>query len=109
MRRVFRKTIFWLLPVILVPLGVMLVMQYRFLRTMQSTTVEAERNWLRSAAETTAMEIESYYRVASTKALTVPQSAISDPQKFAEHLRQNPVRGAKTFFYMQFRGAFAPR
>ena len=105
----FRKTIFWLLPVILIPLAVMLVMQYRFLRTLQTRTVDAERNWLRSAAETVALEIEWYYRTAAAKALTIPQSAVTDQAKLMEHIRQNPVRGAKTYFLVQFRGAFAPR
>jgi signal transduction histidine kinase len=102
MRRIFRRSILWLVPVIFITLAVMLVMQYRFLRTLESTTVSAERNWLRGAVETAAAEIESYYRSAATRALTLPHGATVEPARLADHVRANPVRGAKTYFLAHF-------
>jgi signal transduction histidine kinase len=102
MRR-FRRSIYWLLPVICIPLVAMLVMQYRFLRTLESKTASAQRNWLRGAVENVALEIESHYRTAANRALTVPTGALDQPEMLAAHFVANPVAGAKTSFLVRFR------
>ena len=100
-------SIFWLVPVICIPLAGLLVMQYRFLRTLESKTASAERNWLRSAVENVALEIESYYRDAASRALTVPGDAIDRPDALAAHFAANQVEGAKTYFLVRFRNGSA--
>ena len=103
MRRFFRRSILWLLPAVVVPLGVLLGMQYRFLRTLERNTASAERNWLRSTLEDVSREIESYYRTAADRTLTLSPEALQSPEQLAEHFRRNPVAGAKTYFTIRYR------
>jgi two-component system phosphate regulon sensor histidine kinase PhoR len=103
MRRLFRRSILWLLPVVVVPLGVLLVMQYRFLRTLERNTASAERNWLRSTLEDVSREIEGYYRTTADRTLTLSPDALQSPAQVAEHFRRNPLAGAKTYFTIRYR------
>ena len=54
-----RRSIVWLVLLVVVPLGALTVMQYRFLRSLQHTTAQAERNWLRSSLEEVTHDIEA--------------------------------------------------
>ena len=105
--RFVRRSIYWLLPVICLPLAALLVMQYRFLRTLETKTASAERNWLRGAVENVALEIESYYRTASDRALTVPGDILDRPDAVAAHFLSHPIDGAKTSFLVRFRDGSA--
>ena len=49
MARVFRRSIFWLVPVIVIPLAALVVIQYRFLRSLETKTISAERGDEREA------------------------------------------------------------
>jgi two-component system phosphate regulon sensor histidine kinase PhoR len=102
MRRLFRRSILWLLPVVVIPLGVLLVMQYRFLRTLERNTASAERNWLRSTLEDVSREIEGYYRTTSDRTLTLSPEELRSPEELAAHFRRNPLAGAKTYFTIRY-------
>ena len=54
MRRFVRNSIVWVAALALIPLSVLLVMQYRFLRRLEETTAQAERNWLRNSLRNSA-------------------------------------------------------
>ena len=77
MARIFRRSILWLVPIVVIPLAALLVIQYRFLRTLESKTVSAQRSWLRDSAERVADDIDDYYRSASLRALTIERGVSS--------------------------------
>src|SRR5687767_8406762 len=66
MRRIFRRSMLWLLPVVLLPIGALAVTQYRLLRALEQKSASAERNWLRNSLELASSEIEWSYRRAAT-------------------------------------------
>ncbi|HSP14192.1 MAG TPA: HAMP domain-containing sensor histidine kinase [Thermoanaerobaculia bacterium] len=109
-----RRSILWLVLLVVVPLGALTVMQYRFLRSLQSTTAQAERNWLRNSLEEVTHEIESNYRTASERALTISADSLMNVDALTEHIRNSPVPGARTFFAIHYDesraewGFFAP-
>jgi signal transduction histidine kinase len=102
MRRVFRRSILWLLPAVIIPLGALLVMQYRFLRVLEQKTASAERNGLRGALEQVTTELEAQYRRTSGAALDLSGVALPDVGKLGQHFRRHPVPGARTYFAMRF-------
>ena len=107
MARIFRRSILWLVPIVVIPLVALLVIQYRFLRTLESKTVYAQRSWLRDSAERVADDIDGYYRSASLRALTLERDCLCQPSVIADHFRGTPVDGARTFFVVQFNGQHA--
>ncbi|MDQ6803103.1 MAG: HAMP domain-containing histidine kinase [Acidobacteriota bacterium] len=107
MVRIFRRSILWLVPVVVIPLVALLVIQYRFLRTLESKTVSAQRSWLRDSAERVADDIDEYYRSASLRALTLERDCLCQTSIIAAHFRQTPVDGARTFFVVHFDGPHA--
>ncbi|HEX2122062.1 MAG TPA: HAMP domain-containing sensor histidine kinase, partial [Thermoanaerobaculia bacterium] len=102
MRRLFRRSILWLLPVVVLPIGALLVMQVRTLRSLEQKTASAERNWLRNSLELVTAEIESRYRVAAGSALTLSPAQLSDVNTLGGHFRRQRVPGAQTFFTVRF-------
>jgi signal transduction histidine kinase len=107
MARIFRRSILWLVPIVVIPLAALLAVQYRFLRTLESKTVSAQRSWLRDSAEHVADDIDSYYRTASLRALTIERDCLCQTSVLAAHFRETPVDGARTFFVVQFNGQHA--
>ena len=107
MARILRRSILWLVPVIVIPLAALLVIQYRFLRTLESKTVSAQRNWLRDSAERVAEDIDQYYRTAALRALTIERNCLCQASVLSAHFRLTPVDGARTFFVVHFDGPHA--
>ena len=107
MARLFRRSILWLVPIVVIPLGALLVVQYQFLRTLESKTVAVERSWLRDSAEAVAGDIDAYYRTAALKALTIERDCLCDESILSAHFRGTPVNGARTFFVVHFDNAHA--
>jgi signal transduction histidine kinase len=103
MRRIFRRSILWLLPVVIIPLGALLVFQVRFLRAVQEKTVNAERNWQRNSLELVTSELESRFRTSSEKALLLTENQIADVTNIGRHFGKQHVIGARTFFSMRFK------
>jgi len=107
MARIFRRSILWLVPVVVIPLAALLVIQYRFLRTLESKTVSAQRSWLRDSAEHVAEDIDQYYRGAALRALSLERDCLCQNSVLADHFRGKPVDGARTFFVVHFDGPHA--
>jgi hypothetical protein len=107
MARLFRRSIFWLVPVIVIPLGALLVVQYRFLRTLEQKSVSAERSWLRESVEVVADAIDNEYRGSALRALSIERNCLCDASVLSERFRRTPVRGARTFFAVHFEGPHA--
>ncbi len=93
---------FWLLPAVIIPLGALLVMQYRFLRVLEQKTASAERNWMRGALEQVTTELEERFRKSSASALNISQSSLHDVSTLGEHFRKHCVLGARTYFAMRY-------
>ncbi|HYI11188.1 MAG TPA: ATP-binding protein [Thermoanaerobaculia bacterium] len=104
MRRIFRRSILWLLPVIIVPLGALLVLQVQFLRSLEQKTISAERNWLRNSLDQVTQELEARYRASAESALGVTEWQLSDVGSIGKHFAANKVPGARTFFTIRFKG-----
>ncbi len=107
MRRLFRRPILWLLPVVILPLGTLLILQVRFLRSLEQKTVSAERNWLRNSLELVTQEVEARYRSTSEAALTLREGQAADVTHIGAHFGKQHVPGARTYFSMRFKGEMA--
>jgi len=107
MVRLFRRSILWLVPVIVIPLAAVLVVQYRFLRTLEQKSVSAERSWLRESVEVVADAIDNDYRAAALRALSIEKNCLCDGAVLSDWFRRTPVGGARTFFAVQFDGPHA--
>ncbi|HET8797681.1 MAG TPA: hypothetical protein VFO89_08340, partial [Thermoanaerobaculia bacterium] len=105
MRRLFARPMLWFLPVVIIPLGALLVMQYRFLRTLEQKSVSAERNWLRGALESVASEVEEKYRAAATSSLRLTHVQLLSVGTLGRHFREHPVPAARLYFTMHFDGS----
>ena len=103
MRRLFRRSILWLLPVVLVPVVALGVTQYRLLRSLEQKTASAERNWLRNSLEQAIWNIESRYRETAAAALTMSEAQLASVTTLGQHFGSHPVPGARGYFTMRFR------
>ena len=103
MRRIFRRSILWLLPVVIIPLGALLILQVHFLRSLEERTVSAQRNWLRNSLEMVTQELEARYRTASETALGLSEARIADVTNIGSHFAKQHVPGARTYFSMRFK------
>jgi signal transduction histidine kinase len=102
MRRIFRRSILWLLPVVIVPLAVLLVLQVRFLRALEQKTASAERNWLRNSLERVTEELETRYRREAEAALNLSEAALTDPKALGKQFAAHSVPGGRTWFACRF-------
>jgi len=98
----FRRSIVWLVLLVIVPLGALTVMQYRFLRSLQHTTAQAEQNWLRNSLEEVAHEIEHNYRMTCDQALAIPAVSLTDVTALTEHFRNSHIPGTGTLFAIHY-------
>ena len=87
---------------VVLPLGTLLVMQYRTLRALEQKTASAERNWLRNSLEIATDELEKDYRAAAASALTITSWDLPNVATLGTHFNSHRVPGARTFFAMRF-------
>jgi signal transduction histidine kinase len=102
MRRFFARPMIWFVPLVIIPVAALLVIQYRFLRTLEQKSASAERNWLRGAVEIVAADIEERFRAKAAAALTLSGEELSDDAVLTRHFQANPVPAAQIFFAMRF-------
>jgi len=102
MRRFVRNSIAWIAALALVPLTVLLVMQYSFLRRLEETTAQAERNWLRNQVADVVRDVDHDFRDKAEFALDLTNAALADSQSLETHFRNARVPGAKTYFTVRF-------
>ncbi|HEX8151776.1 MAG TPA: HAMP domain-containing sensor histidine kinase [Thermoanaerobaculia bacterium] len=107
MRRLFRLSLLWVTPIVIVLIAVLIAMQYRFLRTLERASASAERNTIRSSAEELGHTIDKYWRTTIGRALTLPTAALASNAAAGEHFRVNQVAAARTFFITRYDGAHA--
>ena len=104
MRRLFRRSMIWFLPVVIIPLGALLVMQYRFLRALEVKSVSAERNWQRNAVEAVAADIDDRFRRDAGAALTLSHVQLVSVATLGKHFREHPLPGVRRYFAVEFHG-----
>jgi signal transduction histidine kinase len=104
MRRLFRRSMIWFLPVVIIPLGALLVMQYRFLRALEQKSVSAERNWQRGAIEAVAADVDKCIRRDSEGALGLTQVQLLSVGTLGKHFREHPIPGVRRYFAVGFHG-----
>jgi len=102
MRRFVRNSIAWVAALALVPLTVLLVMQYSFLRRLEETTAQAERNWLRNTVADVVRDVDHDFRSATESALDLTTASLDDHLNLGAHFRNARVPGAKTYFTVRF-------
>ena len=104
MRRYFRRSILWFLPVVIIPLAALLVMQIRFLRSLEQKSVSAERNWQRNAIEAVAADVDERFRRDAEAALSLSHVQLLSIGTLGKHFREHPVPAARLYFAQQFHG-----
>ncbi len=102
MRRFLMRPMMWFLPVVIIPLGALVVMQYRFLRTLEQKSVSAERNWLRGVVETVAVDVEEHYRSTANAALTISPDQLNHCESLGPHFRGHQIPAAQSYFVVLF-------
>ena len=107
MLRHYHRSILWLLPVVLLPIGALAVTQYRTLRALEQKTASAQRNWMRNSLEVATAEIETQYRRAANDALRMTDTQLADVSTLGAHFGAHPVPAARTYFAMRFNRDYA--
>ena len=102
MFRFTRRSLLWLLPVIIIPVAVLVVLQFKFLRKLERTTASAEHAWLRSSLEEMTHEMETYYRTSAERTFDIASGDLTNCCAVGKHFRNTPLAGAKTLFAMRF-------
>jgi signal transduction histidine kinase len=101
MRRLFRRSTIWFLPLVMIPVGGLLVMQVRFLRTLEDKSASAERNWQRSSIEGVTSLLEQRYRTQAGEALALSHVQLLSVATLGKHFREYRLPGARTWFAMK--------
>ncbi len=96
---------------VVVPLTVLLTLQYRWLVDLQTTSAIARQATLTNYLEAVATKIEYFYRTTAEETLNVPSYVFSENRinKAAYHFRKKPARGARVLFVHSFRAKDAYR
>ncbi|HEX6158842.1 MAG TPA: hypothetical protein VF111_01670, partial [Thermoanaerobaculia bacterium] len=103
MKRLFRRSILWLLPLVIVPIGALAVMQYRFLRALEQKSVSAQRNSMRGTLELVTADIETRYRMTAMSSLGITEARLVDVGSLGRHFAANRIPGARLYFAFRFR------
>ena len=89
---------------VLLPLGLLLGLQYRWLVDLEEKTAIAEKVYLWNYLEGLTGKVEQFYRVEAEKALNIPPYAFreADPQMAVRYFGKRKPRGAKLLFAVNF-------
>ena len=104
-RRYFRKrTLLAGFIAVLVPLVVLLLLQYRWLARLEHTTAIAEEAWLDEYLDAVTDEVASFYRTQAERSLSLPGYLFTDRhvEQIEPYLRKKAARGAKYLFAIRY-------
>jgi len=96
-----RRRVLWIgFLAVLLPLTLLLGMQYRWLVRLEKTSVSAEKAWLENYLEAVSEKVEYFYRKQAQKGLNVPTTLLAheNPKKVSYHLKKKYGEGAKYLF-----------
>ncbi len=100
-RQFVRRHALWFgFVAVLLPLAVLLSLQYVWLVDLQKKSAIAENAYLRNYLEAVSSRIEYFYRAQAEHALNLPGSLFSmdTPKKVAHYLVKRKPEGAKALF-----------
>jgi signal transduction histidine kinase len=89
---------------VLVPLGILLGMQYKWLTSLAETSAIAEKTWLNNYLEAVSSEVEYFYRKQAERGLNIPQVYITSnrPEKVGHYFKKKSIEGVKYLFVAKF-------
>lgn len=88
----------------LVPLVLLLGLQWVWLGRLEAATRVARQAAVRNFADAVTTEIESFYRALAERALVPPTGAPDLPGEFTRLWARRPVEGARTLFLVDYFG-----
>ncbi len=98
-----QRALWGMLPVVILPLLVMLLLQYRWLTDLEQTSAIARRAELQSYAESVVKESYYSYRQGAQDALGVTASMLREyPYKIPYFFRKNQVQGVQRLFTVDY-------
>jgi signal transduction histidine kinase len=103
--RFLQKHILWAgFVAVLLPLGLMLGLQYSWLVDLEEKTAIAEEAYLWNYLEGFTGKIENFYRAQAERSLNLPPYVFveSDPEMVAHYFRKRRPEGAKLLFAVNF-------
>lgn len=105
LRRIFKRHMLIVgFVAVLVPLGVLLALQYRWLVRLQETSAIAETAYLNNYLEAVSSEVEYFYRKQAERSLNIPQYYFSqkDLEKIGAYFRKKAAEGTKYLFAVKY-------
>ncbi len=105
MNRFLRKHILWVgFAAVLLPLGLLLGLQYRWLVDLEEKTAVAEQAYLWNYLEGFSGKVENFYRAQAERSLNLPPYVFteSDPELVAHAFKKKKPEGAKLLFAVNF-------
>ena len=106
-RRPIRRRTLWLgFVAVLLPLAVLLALQYRWLVKLDHASQVAHRAALSNYLEAVAEKVRVFYTWEAEKSLNLPSHVFTDDQldKAALYFKKKPPRGARRLFVVSFVG-----
>jgi signal transduction histidine kinase len=96
-----RRRVLWIgFFAVLLPLAILLTMQYRWLVRLEKTSVSAEKAWLQNYLEAVSEKVEYFYRKQAQQGLNISTTLLAsgNPKKISYHLKKKHGEGAKYLF-----------
>jgi signal transduction histidine kinase len=97
-----RRSILWMIPIVLIAVGVMLGMQYRFLRRLEETSIRAERDARRSSVDQVARDVEQRFRDDVRRAIDFTPAELESPEASARRFATTAFAPAASWFTVDF-------
>ncbi len=105
MKRFFRRHALWLgFAAVLLPLGMLLSMQYVWLHDLQEMSAVAEKAYLKNYLESVSSKVEYYYRRQAERGLNLPAYVFlrDSPDKVEVYFAKKTPEGARRLFAVNF-------
>lgn len=96
-----RRRVLWIgFLAVLLPLTVLLAMQYGWLVRLEKTSAYAEKAWLKNYLEAVSEKVEYFYRKQAQQGLNIPTTLLAHDnlKKVGYHLKKKHGEGAKYLF-----------
>jgi signal transduction histidine kinase len=105
LKRFIKRHALWIgFAAVVLPLAVLLSLQYGWLVDLQRQSAVAETTYLRNYLEAVSSRVEYSYRWQAERSLNIPGSlfAVSTPKKVGYYFKKKKPEGAKALFAVNF-------